>query len=195
MSHTQEGTETKYLTLTPVPVFVDLILMATPAGHHCVAPVTFKERTNASWQGLPFSMLIGHVALDPSRCRRPLKAYRAAIPPVDAQFHKRSLETHIRGIIAFYGNSLLHAGSMRFHKHPFETHQSHHDTSKPVIPHADAGFRKDQLETQVASTHIKSSHSPCRRSIPHRRTYVASLRFTGIFSCMLDRCVPAILSY
>ena len=37
----------------------------------------------------------------------------AAIPHVDAEFHKHSFETHIRGIIVFYGNALLHAGSMR----------------------------------------------------------------------------------
>ena len=47
-------------------------------------------------------------------------------------------------------------------------HQSYHGTSKPAIPNANAGFRKHQLETQVASQsqHINSSHSPCRRSIP-----------------------------
>jgi len=32
---------------------------------------------------------------------------------VDAQFHKHSIETHIRGFIASYRNPLLHAGSMR----------------------------------------------------------------------------------
>ena len=42
----------------------------------------------------------------------------------------------------------------------------HHGSSTPAIPHVNAGFRKHQLDTQVATQHINTSHSACRRSIP-----------------------------
>ena len=121
---------------------------------------------------------------------------KPAIPHVDAQFHKHLCETHIRGVIAFWRNPLLLAGSMRFHKHPLETHQSYHGTSKPAIPHVDTGFRehplakhsgvaanskskpairlvdaglrKHQFETQVASQHIQA-HGKTAHSTGSRR--------------------------
>ena len=57
---------------------------------------------------------------------------------------------------------------MKSHITACSRHKSYHGTSEPAITHVDAGFRRHQLEMQVASQsqHIKSSHSPCRRSIP-----------------------------
>ena len=37
---------------------------------------------------------------------------------------------------------------------------------KTAILYVKTRFRKHQLETQVASLHIKTNHSPCKRSIP-----------------------------
>ena len=64
-------------------------------------------------------------------------------------------------------------------------HKWYHGTSKPAIPHVDAGFRKHQLETEVASQHINFALSSA--STHSRHTYVAS-RFSGIPACTLDRC-------
>ena len=77
----------------------------------------------------------------------------------------RDTQTWHHGIFA---DSPLARWTVAIPQAPRSRHQSYHGTSKPAIPHVDAGFRKHQLESQVAlqSQHIKSSHSPCRRSIP-----------------------------
>ena len=77
---------------------------------------------------------------------------------------KVAFETHIRGITTHQNRAFpmktLDSTSTR------SRHKRNHGTSKPAISRVDAGFHKHQLETQVASQHIKTSHPPCRRSIP-----------------------------
>ena len=157
---------------------VDAALNDTLNDTPCVA---WKPRARPSFQHLLETQVAArHIKTSRSPCRR-------SIP----QALVRDTHTWHHCVLA---DPLLHDGSMRFDKHPFETqvvswhiktshspsrrsipqaptrdeHQRQHTTSKPAIPHLDARFHKYPLETNISGRphHIKTSHSPSRRSIP-----------------------------
>ena len=112
--------------------------------------VAWKPKGPSFQRPLETQVAARHIKTSHSPCRR-------SIP-------QALCETHIRGVIAFWRNPLLHAGSMRFHKHPFETRKSYHGTSKPAIPHVDTGFREHPLE-KLSGIAANSKSKPAIRLV------------------------------
>ena len=93
--------------------------------------------------------------------------WHPAIPHVDARFRKRARETYISHIsgIRTLENQLISMQTLDSLARTQDTHQWHHSTSNPAIPHVDAPFQKRARERQISVTsrhHMKahSHHSP-----------------------------------
>ena len=146
--------------------------------------VAWKTRARPSFQHpLEKQVAERHIKNSHSPCRR-------SIPQAVV------LDTHTRHYCVL-ADPLVHDGSMRFEKHPFETqvvswhiktsrspyrrsilqalvrdtHTWHHCVlADPLLHDGSMRFDKHPFETQVVSWHIKTSHCPSGRSIPQAPT-------------------------
>ena len=93
--------------------------------------------------------------------------WHPAIPHVDARFRKRARETYISHIsgIRTLENQLISMQTLDSQARAQDTHQWHHSTSKPAIPHVDAPFQKRARETNISG--ITASHESPFTPFPH----------------------------
>ena len=93
--------------------------------------------------------------------------WHPAIPHVDARFRKRARETYISHIsgIRTLENQLISMQTLDSQARAQDTHQWHHSTSKPAIPHVDAPFQKRVRETNISG--ITASHESPFTPFPH----------------------------
>ena len=84
-----------------------------------------------------------------------------------ARFRKRARETYISHIsgIRTLENQLISMQTLDSQARAQDTHQWHHSTSKPAIPHVDAPFQKRARETNISD--ITASHESPFTPFPH----------------------------
>ena len=102
------------------------------------------------------------ICTDYTRDPCPKHMWHPAIPHVDARFRKRARETyisHISGIIT-HENQPISMQTLDSQARAKDTHQWHHSTSKPAIPHVDAPFQKRARETNISGITASSHESP-----------------------------------